>query len=226
MSNEFVTTDSGARQKFETGAQRDIQEGKGRYDLLPPIAIRRLAQLYERGSKKYSSRNWEKGIPLMRYIDSAMRHMNNLVAGEPLEDHCASTLWNIAGYMWTLNEIEAGRLPKALDDRPPPEPQYDPNLKNGNEAPVDREVDKSVYCEIDMDTAGADFKKENDCYVCGSGKVEEPQSTMCKNCSDYLILCNTKLQDTQSPDLRQLLNNISNSIHFYDPCISTTRINY
>src|SRR5258706_10482516 len=30
----FVTKDSGSRQDFETGARRDIQEGKPRYDLI------------------------------------------------------------------------------------------------------------------------------------------------------------------------------------------------
>lgn len=35
--------DSGERQEFDTGAVRDIQEGKGRYDLIPPEPLMRLA---------------------------------------------------------------------------------------------------------------------------------------------------------------------------------------
>jgi hypothetical protein len=87
--------------------------------------MRRLAGLYERGAEKYQDRNWEKGQPLSSFVDSLMRHTNNLVAGEPEEDHAAAIMWNAAGYMWTLAEIEAGRLPVELDDRPDPEPQYD-----------------------------------------------------------------------------------------------------
>jgi hypothetical protein len=121
----FVTKDSGARQEFGTGSVRDVPTGKGRYDLIPTDALRRLAGLYERGATKYGERNWEKGQPLMRYVDSIMRHVNCLVAGEPEEDHAAAIAWNAFGYQHTLAEIEAGRLPKELDNRPPPEPRYD-----------------------------------------------------------------------------------------------------
>ncbi len=124
--SKFITKDSGDRRNFDTGSVRDRAEGKGRFDLIPTMPIRRLADLYERGAIKYSPNNWRKGQPLMAsFIDSAMRHMNQLVAGEPDEDHAASILWNIVGYMWTLAEIEAGRLPAELDDRLSPEPQYD-----------------------------------------------------------------------------------------------------
>jgi len=120
----FVTKDSGARQAFATGSVRDLATGKGRFDLIPTAPLRRLAGLYERGAQKYGDRNWEKGQPLMRYVDSAMRHLNCLVAGEPEEDHASAVAWNMFGYVQTLEGIAAGRLPKELDDRPPPEPQY------------------------------------------------------------------------------------------------------
>lgn len=129
--SEFVTKDSGERQNFGTGSVRDTREGKGRYDLIPTIPLRRLAGLYERGAVKYGERNWEKGQPAMRYVDSALRHLNNLVAGEQTEDHASAVAWNMFGLMHTLEEIKAGRLPMNLDDRPRPEAQYeigkDPN---------------------------------------------------------------------------------------------------
>lgn len=126
---KFVTKDSGERQEYDTGSKRDTREGKGRFDLIPTMPLRRLAGLYERGASKYGDANWQKGQPLMRYVDSLMRHTNNLVSGEPTEDHLAAIAWNAFGYMWTLNEIECGRLPKELDDRPAPEPQYVRNEK-------------------------------------------------------------------------------------------------
>lgn len=64
MFNEVK--DSGKRQEFQTGSIRDTREGKGRYDLLPPHAIFRLAKHFENGAKKYGDRNWEKGQPLSR----------------------------------------------------------------------------------------------------------------------------------------------------------------
>lgn len=91
--------DSGNRQEFETGAVRDIQEGKGRFDLIPPEAIFRLAKLYEAGAIKYDARNWEKGIPISRCLDSCFRHLYKYLAGLKDEDHLASAMWNIASIM-------------------------------------------------------------------------------------------------------------------------------
>ncbi len=124
--NKFVVRDSGERQSFSTGSVRDTPKGKGSFYLIPTLPYRRLAQHYENGAAKYGPDNWKKGQPLMRYVDSAERHLNCLKAGEPLEDHATAISWNMFAYVWTLNEIEAGRLPKELDDRPPPEPQYEP----------------------------------------------------------------------------------------------------
>ncbi|MDE3073822.1 MAG: hypothetical protein KGJ86_00200 [Chloroflexota bacterium] len=110
--------DSGSRQEFETGSVRDTREGKGRYDLIPTYPHKRLAQHYENGAKKYGDRNWEKGQPLMRYIDSAERHLENLKAGLTDEDHASAAVWNIYAYEETERRIDTGELPLALDDRP------------------------------------------------------------------------------------------------------------
>lgn len=122
-SPEFVVKDSGERQEFETGSRRDTRTGKGRFDLIPTYPMKRLARLYEAGAAKYGDRNWEKGQPLMRYLDSASRHLNNLIAGEPEEDHASAIVFNIFGYIYTLQQIETRRLPAELDDRPPAEPR-------------------------------------------------------------------------------------------------------
>lgn len=112
----FITKDSGERQEFSTGSVRDTQEGKGRFALIPKGPLRRLAQLYERGAKKYGDRNWEKGQPLSRYLDSAYRHLISLEEGDIVEDHGASLAWNAFAFMWTAEQIEQGKLPKELDD--------------------------------------------------------------------------------------------------------------
>lgn len=122
--SEFSIRDSGVRQSWETGSRRDSREGKGRFDLIPTQPLRELAQHYEAGAIKYDDNNWKKGQPLMRYVDSASRHINALVAGEPTENHAIAAAWNMFAFRWTLNEIENGRLPIELDDRPEPEPQY------------------------------------------------------------------------------------------------------
>lgn len=78
---EYTVKDSGERQTFPTGAMRDIQKGKGRYDLIPAIFLRRLAKLLEAGAVKYGDSNWMKGIPTPRLWDSCMRHINNAREG-------------------------------------------------------------------------------------------------------------------------------------------------
>ena len=145
--------DSGNRRQFESGAVRDIADGKGRCDLLPLDVIGDIAtstelllineyirkgnltslravlrtfgkcyysdvytmilevsKHYEDGSKKYSERNWEKGIPLHCFIDSAVRHYIKVRRGDNDEPHERAFVWNILGAMWTHKN-----LPEMID---------------------------------------------------------------------------------------------------------------
>ena len=153
--------DSGNRTKFETGAVRDIQQGKGRFDLMPLDVVENLLWAYERGTSaasgmisdviayidnfkrngtsgslsqsvccyaratrkdifalmldvakhfengalKYGERNWEKGIPISRYVDSALRHLMKDLAGETDEDHAAAFVWNCMCAAWTMEHM-------------------------------------------------------------------------------------------------------------------------
>src|SRR5882724_9717918 len=54
------TKASGKRRQFASGSVRDSRQGKGRYDLIPALAMRRLAELYERGAEHYGDNNWKK----------------------------------------------------------------------------------------------------------------------------------------------------------------------
>ena len=110
--------DSGKRQEFATGAVRDIQEGKGRYDLLPPEAIREIAQHFEAGAIKYDARNWERGIPLSRFLSSGLRHAFAVLEGRDDENHAAAASWNLLCFIATRERIRLGKLPADLDDLP------------------------------------------------------------------------------------------------------------
>lgn len=94
-TKDSALKDSGDRTQFETGAVRDMHQGKGRCDLLPPLALLRLARHFENGAIKYGERNWEKGIPCHSFLDSALRHMFKYMAGNTDEDHLVAALWNI-----------------------------------------------------------------------------------------------------------------------------------
>lgn len=117
MTTSFDSVkDSGERRDFGTGSVRDVRTGKGRYDLLPPLVIKRLAQHYENGAVKYGDNNWKLGQPLSGFLDSGLRHGFNLLDLMVDEDHAAAAIWNFAAFMWTAEEIRAGRLPRELDD--------------------------------------------------------------------------------------------------------------
>jgi len=139
-----VIKDSGVRREFETGAVRDVAEGKGRCDLLPLdvvgdmvgslelVLIDRyvrtgdvkalvhavktfchcehadiyslmldVAKHYEAGAAKYEERNWEKGMPLHCYVDSAVRHYLKLRRGDMDEPHDLAFVWNLLCAIWT-----------------------------------------------------------------------------------------------------------------------------
>jgi hypothetical protein len=112
--------DSGERRHFETGAVRDIQKGKGRMDLLPPRALIELSKLFEAGCEKYGDRNWEKGIQLHSFIDSGLRHIERMMAGDISEPHLTQACWNLLCCIETYLRIEEGLLPPTLNDLPCP----------------------------------------------------------------------------------------------------------
>jgi len=110
--------DSGQRSEFSTGAHRDLQEGKGRMDLMPFLALMEVSKVYEEGAKKYSDNNWRKGIPLSRYADSGMRHMAKWMAGRRDEPHLHMAAWNLLCLIETEELIKQGLLPEELNDLP------------------------------------------------------------------------------------------------------------
>lgn len=155
--------DSGERREFESGAVRDICEGKGRCDLLPLDVIGSvmndcviveianfvftrqtfylfkaiktasekmwksesdmvldLAKHFEEGAKKYGERNWEKGLPVHCYIDSAVRHYLKWCRGDKDEPHDRAFVWNLVCCIWTM------RHRPDLDDLPKKEGLNEP----------------------------------------------------------------------------------------------------
>lgn len=101
---------------YETGAKRSDETGKGRFDLISPYGLKRLAVRYEEGVKHKGERNWEKGFPVSRAMSSAMRHINQYLAGDRSEDHLAGAAWQLFAAMHF--EAKAGSLPETIFDTP------------------------------------------------------------------------------------------------------------
>ena len=104
--------DSGTRREFESGAVRDMAEGKGDMVALPNAAILRLSKHYETGAIKYGRWNYTKGIPVSSFLDSALRHLFKYLDGWDDEDHLSAAAFNVLGAM----EMEAHH--KELIDLP------------------------------------------------------------------------------------------------------------
>jgi hypothetical protein len=77
-----------------------------------PSTLLEVSKHFEAGANKYAERNWEKGIPLHCYIDSAVRHYLKWLRGDTDERHDRAFVWNILCAIWThLNKPEMIDLP-------------------------------------------------------------------------------------------------------------------
>jgi hypothetical protein len=158
--NAPIILDSGDRTQFESGAVRDMREGKGRCDLMPLEVVAELladrrgrdpilfdiscfldknddqgtawlkaaldnfsnrayegqnatmllevAKHFEEGAKKYGENNWQKGIPVHCYIDSAVRHYLKWLRGDKDEPHDRAFVWNLMCCIWEVDYHEYG----------------------------------------------------------------------------------------------------------------------
>lgn len=108
--------DSGERRQFLTGAVRDRGRGKGAPSLVPNWVIWLISRVFEDGAEKYDARNWEKGMHLSNYLDSAERHLAKLKVGMRDEPHATQVAWNIICYIFTAWLIKIGKRPQELND--------------------------------------------------------------------------------------------------------------
>lgn len=109
-----ITKDSGKRRTFSTGMNRDVNEGKPRYDLIVPKGVQesmvdRWAGLMARGAEKYGDRNWEKAATQEehdRFVESAFRHFMQWINGDEDEDHAAAVFFNISGAEFVKEKLK------------------------------------------------------------------------------------------------------------------------
>lgn len=92
-------------------------EGKLRMDLIPWDVVERLAYHYTRGTKKYSARNWEKGMKWNEGCAASLaRHLSAWFKGE---DTDAEGFYHDEAMAWNAFALIAYRLRNiGEDDRP------------------------------------------------------------------------------------------------------------
>ena len=115
MSKSFTLKDSGKRQNYNSGMEREQQVQKPRFDLIIPInmpyeetLLYRWAMQMERGRVKYSNRNWEKANSieeLERFKAGAWRHFVQLMQGDVDEDHFAAVCFNLNGMLYVMDKL-------------------------------------------------------------------------------------------------------------------------
>lgn len=94
-----------------------FDEGKARYDLLPPEGAEAVATILEFGARKYAARNWEQGMDWSRPFGATMRHLWKWWSGEAVDpDSGRSHLWHAATNLFFLIAYEQRK--KGTDDRP------------------------------------------------------------------------------------------------------------
>jgi len=103
--------------EFNTGAQRDSSEGKGRPSLISPVLIHRLGVHLAKGAEHYGDDNWSKGMPFRRTADSIIRHINQWLAGDEEEDHLAAIAFGVMCLMTFEEMEEVDGMYEELDDR-------------------------------------------------------------------------------------------------------------
>lgn len=96
-------------ESFSSGAVRDTQEGKPRYDLISPKFLYRMAMVLTEAAGHYGDHNWHKGIPTSRSLSSLMRHVESVRQKKTDEDHLGRIACNVM-FMMEFEDTE-------LDDR-------------------------------------------------------------------------------------------------------------
>lgn len=64
---------------------------------------------FEEGAKKYGENNWQKGIPVHCYIDSAIRHYLKWRRGDQDEPHDRAFVWNLMCCIWEVDHSERNK---------------------------------------------------------------------------------------------------------------------
>lgn len=60
-----------------------------------------VSKHFEEGAEKYGENNWQKGLPVKCYINSAVRHYLKWLRGDNDEPHDRAFCWNLMCAIWT-----------------------------------------------------------------------------------------------------------------------------
>ena len=99
----MFTESGGIENKYLYRALDDFQSEAG---INREMLILEVSKHFEEGAEKYGELNWQKGIPVNSYIDSAVRHYLKHKSGFEDERHDRAFIWNILCCIWTVNHTQ------------------------------------------------------------------------------------------------------------------------
>jgi hypothetical protein len=73
------------------------------YNGEPETMLLEAAIHFEEGAKKYGENNWQNGLPVNCYLDSAIRHYLKYRRGDNDEPHDRAFVWNIMCCIWEVD---------------------------------------------------------------------------------------------------------------------------
>ena len=86
---QTVTNEQGGKQSFI----------KARFDAIPPIVLKLLAQCLGFGLRKYGKDNW-KQIPKEEHLAHAQNHINEWQLGDRSEPHLVNAIARLSFALW------------------------------------------------------------------------------------------------------------------------------
>lgn len=98
--SEVLTTSS-------TGGQKGVKPE--RFDLIPPVALGKVAFHYGVGAEKYSEHQWRKGYEWSKSYAAIQRHLNAFWSGEDYDyetgtEHLAAVVFHALALLTFMDE--------------------------------------------------------------------------------------------------------------------------
>lgn len=93
QDNQTYTNEQGGKQSFVSA----------RFDCIPPVVLRLLAQCLGFGARKYGKENWQQ-IEQWDHLNHAMNHINEWNRGDRSEPHLVNAMARLTFALWQAVE--------------------------------------------------------------------------------------------------------------------------
>lgn len=109
MSIEKEKYEAFVKKRAELESKK-YDQGKLRYDLIPPEILEGLASIFTMGAEKYGENTWQ-GIEIKRYVSALFRHLEAYRAGELYDKesgklHLYHVMWNAGAIAYIITQEE------------------------------------------------------------------------------------------------------------------------